>query len=93
LLDRIQRLRELLPGEGADALLVSRPENIFYLTGFKGSSGSVLVTADDVCLFTDFRYEEQAKNQAPHSRLVISRFHTGSFKRYRWNSHIQNMGC
>jgi Xaa-Pro aminopeptidase len=50
---------------GVDALYVTQPHNRFYLTGFDGSSGYVLVTRERAMLLTDFRYVEQAAMQAP----------------------------
>jgi Xaa-Pro aminopeptidase len=61
---RLEALRAGLP-EGAAGLLVSTPSNIFYLSGFRGSAGLVLVTRDRALLYSDFRYRLQAGQQAP----------------------------
>lgn len=58
--DRQILLRRRLEDLGLDALLVSYPPNIRYLTGFTGTAGLVLVSQDRVVLTTDFRYAEQA---------------------------------
>ncbi len=39
--------------------------NYRYLTGFTGTRGYLLVTEEGACLFTDFRYTQQAGEQAP----------------------------
>ena len=44
----------------ADALLVSSPASIRYLTGFAGSNGLVLVTPSETHFFTDPRYALEA---------------------------------
>ena len=44
----------------ADALLVSSPANIRYLTGYAGSNGLVLVTPSETHFFTDPRYALEA---------------------------------
>lgn len=62
---RLQRLRAILAQEGVPALLVGSPYNRRYLTGFWGTAGYVLITADRQLLLVDFRYVEQAKEQAP----------------------------
>ncbi len=67
---RIARLRESLKAHDIDALLVIRPENRRYMTGFTGSSGFVLISEDHAVLLTDFRYVEQATSQAPDFRIV-----------------------
>jgi Xaa-Pro aminopeptidase len=58
---RRDRLRTLIGDAGCDALLVTRPVDVRYLTGFMGSNGAVIVgpdAADDV-LVTDARYRER----------------------------------
>jgi Xaa-Pro aminopeptidase len=58
---RRDRLRALLAGSGCEALLVTSPVDVRYLTGFTGSNGAVVVgtdSADDV-LVTDARYRER----------------------------------
>ncbi len=57
------RLRARLADAGLPALLVTRLPNVRYLTGFSGSAGTLLVTADELCLVTDGRYETQAGEQ------------------------------
>lgn len=44
---------------------MTQPENRYYLTGFTGSSGYVVVSAERAVLLTDFRYVDQAREQAP----------------------------
>lgn len=74
--DRVDNLRKSLIDAQLDALLLTAASNIRYLTGFTGSAGVVVVTADDMVLVTDGRYTEQAADQlaasnAP-SRLEIT---------------------
>jgi Xaa-Pro aminopeptidase len=52
-----------LDGAGCDALLVTNPTNIRYLTGFTGSAGLLLVTGDGLVLATDGRYKFQSAEQ------------------------------
>ncbi|MFC5701070.1 M24 family metallopeptidase [Cohnella faecalis] len=61
--NRVSKLRTLIAKSGADALLVTNAVNRRYLTGFTGSSGVVLVSADKAAFLTDFRYREQAAQQ------------------------------
>ena len=46
-----------------DGLLVTSLPNIRYLTGFSGTSALLLVTARDVSLITDFRYQTQVRTE------------------------------
>jgi Xaa-Pro aminopeptidase len=65
---RLGRLRALLataaPDQQAvDALLVTTPANIRWLTGFTGSAGLLLVTGERAVLTTDGRYRTQSLEQ------------------------------
>ena len=62
---RLKRLREKMEEEELEAMLISSPENRRYFSGFAGSAGYLLVTPSDAVLATDFRYVEQAGQQAP----------------------------
>ena len=46
-----------------DALLVTAPANIRYLTGFSGSAALVVVTPHETLLITDFRYQTQVVDE------------------------------
>ncbi|MGG1660156.1 M24 family metallopeptidase [Brevibacillus sp. NRS-1366] len=67
---RLTKVREALANAGADALITEKTENRFYLSGFTGSTGWVIVTATEAFLVTDFRYVEQAQEQAPDFTVV-----------------------
>ena len=45
---RADRVRRVLGDAGCDALLVTKASNVRWLTGFTGSNGQVLVTADEL---------------------------------------------
>jgi Xaa-Pro aminopeptidase len=63
--ERLKKLRQKLAEKGTDTILISQPENRYYLSGFNGSYGFLLITSQKAILATDFRYIEQAKGQAP----------------------------
>ena len=67
---RLERLRQRMQAEGLDAFLIVSPENRAYLSGFRGTAGYLFITASDALLATDFRYVEQATNQAPDYQVV-----------------------
>jgi Xaa-Pro aminopeptidase len=70
--ERLARLRARLAAEEGqpDGLMVVQAENRRYLSGFTGSAGTLFVTAGEAVLVTDFRYLEQAADQAPGFRIV-----------------------
>ncbi len=63
--ERLIRLRARLDAAGADAVLLARPQNVTYVSGFAGSAGLVVVVGGEPTLVVDFRYVEQAASQAP----------------------------
>jgi Xaa-Pro aminopeptidase len=71
---RVDRLVELLAERELDSLLVTNLFNVRYLTGFTGTNGAAIVTPEERLFFTDFRYLEQAREQAPDfERIEASR--------------------
>jgi Xaa-Pro aminopeptidase len=60
---RIERVRAELAAASLDALVVSSNTNIFYLTGFAGSAGLLVVTRDTVILILDGRYQAVARQR------------------------------
>ena len=53
---RFRALRHTFTHDRLDALVVSTPANIRYLTGFAGSAGVLVLTSDDAWLVVDGRY-------------------------------------
>jgi Xaa-Pro aminopeptidase len=53
---RIESVLDIIRQTDLDACILRGMENIFYLSGFRGSEGALLVTKGDVLLLTDFRY-------------------------------------
>ena len=60
-MSRADRVSARLAERGLDALLVTDPVNLRYVTGFTGSNGLAVVGPDVRRFVTDFRYVEQAK--------------------------------
>jgi len=74
----LDRVRQALADTGLGGIIVARPENRFYLSGFTGSAGVLLITKSDAVLLTDFRYVEQARQQSPAFRAVqVTNLHDG----------------
>jgi Xaa-Pro aminopeptidase len=62
--ERRVRLAESFRDRKIDAFLVTALPNVRYLSGFTGSNGALLLTADRSLLFTDPRYQTQAPQEA-----------------------------
>jgi len=74
--DRIKQLQNQLAAN--QALLVTDPLNIRYLSGFTGTSAYLLISRTAVQLITDYRYVQQATDECQtavggrnHNALVV----------------------
>src|SRR5262249_36753923 len=64
-MERRQRLWDSLKAMDppCDAMLITSPHNVRYLTGFTGSNGLAIVTAFETLFFTDPRYTFQSNRE------------------------------
>jgi Xaa-Pro aminopeptidase len=62
---RREHLAQHLSEEGLDALLVTNPANVSYLTGFSGESSYLVLGRDRVLLVSDGRFTEQLAEECP----------------------------
>ena len=91
--NRIFKLRQKLLGEKIEAILVSQPDNLYYLSGCEGLEGYLLVTGQEAIIVTDFRYVEQAERQSPHCSIFrISGKIAEWFPRLFTGLNIKQMG-
>ncbi len=71
--NRLKALRRLLESYRGSSLLETHLPNIYYLSGFSGDSGALLVEPASATLFTDGRFTIQAKQESPGFRVKIHR--------------------
>lgn len=69
-IERRQRLRAKMKDQGLSAMIITSQENRFYLSGFSGSAGHLIVTPDTTVLITDGRYWAQVEDQCQQVELV-----------------------
>lgn len=62
---RRQRLTRAVKDEGLDALLVTHPVNVTYLTGFSGDSSYLVMGRKQTVLISDARFTEQIADECP----------------------------
>ena len=67
---RIRAIRRQLAKKRISCLIVAKPANVTYATGFLGEDSWAAITADQVYLLTDSRYTEQAQKQCPSCRII-----------------------
>jgi Xaa-Pro aminopeptidase len=73
-MDQIQRrvgaIRRRLSNHRIDGLILTKPANVTYLTGFSGEDSWAIVAKGAVYLLTDSRYTEQARKECPRASIV-----------------------
>lgn len=68
-----------LKDTGLDALLISDPSNIDFLTGFKQTNGYLLITAsEELFCFTNFLYDSAARKKSDW-KIITSNFSNNIF--------------
>src|SRR5579871_225966 len=68
---RQEALRRQLHQEGLDALLITHPINVTYLTGFSGDSSYVVLTETRAILVSDGRFTTQIAEECPGMETII----------------------
>lgn len=86
--DRVARLRGLMARRKLDGYLVQNRMDQFWLTGFTGEDGFVLVTDRQVVLLSDGRFDETAAIESPWARMVLRKVRTAArtvqeFRKYK----------
>jgi Xaa-Pro aminopeptidase len=72
---RRQALAKALKPDGLDALLVTTPANVRYLTGFTGDSSYLVLTARHLILVSDDRFADQIAEECPGVEMHIRPHH------------------
>lgn len=85
----IKKIREFMNEQGINYLLVNSTNKYleeytpleensrYFLTGFSGSTGDVLVAPDNILLFVDGRYHIQADLEVNHDVVTVVKLQTG----------------
>ncbi|WP_249871971.1 M24 family metallopeptidase [Oceanobacillus saliphilus] len=69
-MEKLKKLRNSLELNSLDAILIASPINRRYVTGFTGTAGVALISDKDAKFITDFRYTEQAADQAKNFTVI-----------------------
>jgi len=89
---RIHKVRTIIDAMHVDGCLIRGMENIFYLTGFTGSEGTLLVTHGSVVLCTDFRYITHAQESTRNITIVEVRDRDSSLRDICAQHGIKKLG-
>ena len=69
-MSRVSAVQKELTNQGLEALLVTSSYNLRYVSGFTGTAGVSLITKEKAYFITDFRYTEQAAEQAVGFEII-----------------------
>ncbi len=67
---RTRTIRRLLNKKKIGSLVVTKPANVTYTTGFLGDDSWAVITGGAVYLLTDSRYAEQAQGECRGCRII-----------------------
>jgi Xaa-Pro aminopeptidase len=67
---RTGKVRQILEEKDLHACILKGMDNIFYLTGFRGTEGTAIITQGDVILLVDGRYVTYAQEVASAHTIV-----------------------
>src|SRR5262249_42628737 len=63
--ERRERLKRVLRASDAEAVFISSPTNVRYLTGFTGDSSVLLLSSDREIIVSDGRFTTQLAQECP----------------------------
>ena len=76
--NRLVQLRRFMSEHSLHGIVINKPENRRYFSGFSGSAGMLFISEDENYLLTDFRYVEQAAMEA--KLFEVSRYHANPYE-------------
>jgi Xaa-Pro aminopeptidase len=74
--ERIVGVRAEMARRRLDGYLIQNRMDQYWLTGFTGEDGPVLVTDRAIVLLTDGRFDEAARREAPYAKKVLRKKRT-----------------
>lgn len=67
---RLDKLRKGMKEKGLEALLITSPYNLRYVSNFTGTTGLSIITLEKAYFVTDFRYTQQVAKQAVGFEII-----------------------
>lgn len=92
-MEKLTKLREQFSRLGIDGMLVTSPSNRRYLSGFTGTAGTVLISEMEAKFITDFRYMDQAAEQAKGYEIIENRDAVQAVAELVERMGITKLGC
>ncbi len=70
-----EAIREIFKNTGVEALFITDPHNMWYLSGFRGGEGMVYISPERQIVITDSRYTESASRESSFEIIEENRHH------------------
>jgi Xaa-Pro aminopeptidase len=70
---RINQLKARIRQDNLDALVITYPNQIRYLTGFSGDTAVLVITPTQAELMADFRFKDQAHKQTKGAKVNVTK--------------------
>lgn len=86
-MERINKLLAVANDLGCDCAIITDRANVRYFSGFTGSSGYLIISQNERLIVTDFRYIEQAGEQAKEFEIINSK----DFKFGEYMANFENV--
>ena len=92
--EKIKNLREQMKKHNIDTYLITKldPHNseisheyfngVLYMSGFTGSNGTIVITQEEACLWTDGRYFLQAEKELKNSEFILQKIDVAGYPTY-----------
>lgn len=64
-MEKLKKLQKYLEQKQVHVAIINNPAHLYYLSGFSGSNGFLLVQPDNAYFYTDPRYAINAKSELP----------------------------
>ncbi|MCU9533977.1 M24 family metallopeptidase [Streptococcus sp. CSL10205-OR2] len=90
--ERVKKLEAKLAQANVDAILVTGQKNIYYLTGFWGSAGTVFISQNHRLFLTDARYALIAKQTIKGFEIIETRSALTEIVKMIEGSNIKQIG-
>ena len=68
---RLQRCRRAMAAKKISAYLITNRHDHYYLIGFSGEDSAVLITAKEVHIISDGRFDTSLKQEAPWAKVAL----------------------
>jgi Xaa-Pro aminopeptidase len=91
--DRQSKLRRSLASRRLDALVITHAPDWYYLTGFTGEAGALVIGSGETTLITDGRFVVQGKEET--TGVQVQQHKAGLYKavgEFLENSHLRRAG-